>query len=108
MDVLAQLRPTTDANGAYDRLMLWCPACDHLHVVNVSGTGRPVWGWNGDLVNVTVEPSILVTAGTPDARTTCHSFLRDGVWQFLGDCTHAHAGESMPMVPLHGWVVEGD
>ena len=29
-----------------------------------------------------------------DTPIVCHSFLEKGVWRFLGDCTHEHAGES--------------
>ena len=45
-------------------------------------------------------------------KPICHSWLHDGVWQFLGDCTHAMAGQSVPMIPpepgatfqrRHGW-----
>lgn len=35
----------------------------------------------------------------------CHSFLTNGVWQFLSDCAHVHAGESMPVIPLADWMV---
>ena len=31
-----------------------------------------------------------------DTPIVCHSFLEKGVWRFLGDCTHEHAGEKMP------------
>ena len=30
----------------------------------------------------------------------CHSFLRDGVWEFLPDSAHRLAGQHHPMVPL--------
>lgn len=35
----------------------------------------------------------------------CHSFLSEGVWQFLGDSAHYLAGQSVPMVPLPDWLV---
>lgn len=34
----------------------------------------------------------------------CHSFVVDGVWQYLGDCTHAMADQHVPMVDLPDWV----
>lgn len=34
----------------------------------------------------------------------CHSFLQEGVWQFLGDCAHSMAGQQVPMVPLPDWL----
>lgn len=34
----------------------------------------------------------------------CHSFLRAGRWQFLGDSAHALAGQTVDMVPLPDWL----
>lgn len=36
----------------------------------------------------------------------CHSFLRDGVWDFLGDCAHRMAGQKVPMVPLPDYLAK--
>jgi hypothetical protein len=35
----------------------------------------------------------------------CHSFLKAGRWEFLGDSAHALAGQTVPMVPLPDWLV---
>lgn len=75
---------------------MWCPACDDA--VRITDG----WGWNGSLTAPTFTPSILVEGGPNDTR--CHSFLTDGVWAFLGDCTHDKAGQSLPMVPLPAWL----
>lgn len=64
--------------------VMWCPGC---RLVLELADGR-----------LAVEPSILVQGGPDDAR--CHSFLREGVWEFLSDSTHELAGQSVPMVPL--------
>lgn len=76
-----------------------CPGCADVHVVNES------WEFNGDTVKPSFSPSILVTRtptiiveGGPVA-TRCHSFLTDGVWNYLGDCSHDMAGQSVPAVP---------
>jgi hypothetical protein len=92
----------------WDELYIWCPACDDLHGLPVTGDGtkRPTWNWNGDLVNVTVEPSILSNYGVINGKSRiCHSFLRNGEWEFLGDCTHELAGKKVPMVPLPEWIL---
>lgn len=34
----------------------------------------------------------------------CHSFIRDGHWQFLADSAHKLAGQTVPMVPVPDWV----
>jgi hypothetical protein len=36
----------------------------------------------------------------------CHSFLKNGQWQFLGDSTHRLAGGTSQMVPLPDWIVK--
>ncbi|MGC4033677.1 MAG: hypothetical protein QM754_18485 [Tepidisphaeraceae bacterium] len=30
----------------------------------------------------------------------CHSFVRDGQIEFLGDCTHELAGKTVPLEPF--------
>lgn len=37
------------------------------------------------------------------AYGNCHSFIRDGQWQFLSDCAHSLAGQTVPMVPVPDW-----
>ncbi len=80
-----------------------CPGCGGWHHVYVTGdeTKHPVWGFNGDFVRPTFTPSVLVTGGT---RTrVCHVFITDGEISFLQDCTHALAGQKVPMVPRRDW-----
>lgn len=36
----------------------------------------------------------------------CHSFLRAGRWEFLGDSAHRLAGQTVGMVPLPDWYSE--
>ena len=97
----------TDATGQL--LFFWCPACATHHAPRVSGTSGPVWTWNGDRDRPTVQPSIRVEgvqwvsdadlarirAGEAfdPAPLRCHLFLSDGRIQYLGDCTHALAGQ---------------
>lgn len=81
----------TDTEGRR-RWHFWCPGCDEVHGIT------DAWEvTEHDDGTLTVEPSILVRGGSPDRR--CHSFLRAGVWQFLGDSSHALAGQQAPMVP---------
>lgn len=49
--------------------------------------------------------------GRPHTRDpafgNCHSFLRAGRWEFLGDSAHALAGQTIDMAPLPGgWAAE--
>ena len=73
-------------------LAFWCPGCDSVHHVN-SG-----WTFNGDGDKPTFSPSVLVNAGRANPQAEiCHSFVRDGRIEFLGDCTHALAGKTVDL-----------
>ncbi|WP_242183199.1 DUF6527 family protein [Sphingomonas sp. CARO-RG-8B-R24-01] len=104
-------------------VMFWCPGCKEAHRVSVDGAGA-IWGWNRSADRPTFTPSVLirsghyvpseadrghcwctynaaqVAAGKPPAGFTCsicHSFVTDGRIQFLGDCTHALAGQTVDL-----------
>ena len=101
------------------RLLFWCPGCDGAHQVQVGDGPGPRWGFNDDYDRPTFSPSVLVKTGhycagqdgkdcwcTYEARrdkpapfkcSVCHSFVRDGQIEFLGDCTHALAGRTVPL-----------
>ena len=94
-------------DSADNGLMFWCPGCDGAHAIqHGAGTG-PRWGWNGNAEKPTFTPSVLVRyPANPNAgeefkewRTerVCHSFVTDGRIQFLGDCTHALAGQTVDL-----------
>lgn len=72
---------------------VWCPGCEEVHSVSDHWTVT-----EHDGGTLTVDPSILLTR--PPLPDRCHSYLRGGVWEFLGDSTHALAGQKVPMVPL--------
>lgn len=88
-------------------LMFWCPGCDSPHQVWIGSGPGPRWGYNGNDSKPTFTPSILVTwPANPKAaeefkewRTerTCHSYVTDGRIQFLSDCWHSLAGQTVPL-----------
>lgn len=88
-----------------ENLWMWCPGCEDLHMVTTwRADGGAAWTWDGNQVSPTISPSILVheirkTDGSVYSPT-CHSFVRAGRWQFLGDCGHALAGQTVDMVPI--------
>lgn len=108
MTAIASLHPWRANDGrSGQRLYMWCPGCDDSHAVEVTDqTYR--WEWDGNLDAPTISPSILVNGREPrhPGRPLCHSFVRSGQWQFLGDCEHALAGQTVPMVPLPDWLVK--
>ena len=85
--------------------MFQCPACGCCHGPNEK------WQFNGDFNKPTFSPSILVKCKRditddevkrimkgekleiPDI--ICHSYVKDGMIQFLSDCTHSMAGQTV-------------
>lgn len=86
-----------------------CPGCGRDHWIQHGADDGPNWGWNGSLDNPTFTPSVLVTYEGVDAGkdgappAVCHSFVTDGQIQYLSDCTHNLAGQTVEL-PLFGGV----
>lgn len=91
-----------------------CPGCEDTHRVNTGDEWGPgnAWTWNGDLELPTFAPSVLVRGHQwdtssgfhkpthrvePGEQTICHSFVTDGRIQFLADCTHELAGQTVDL-----------
>lgn len=85
--------------------LVWCPGCDMLHRINVLGEDGSrdsvIWDWDGNMERPTFDPSILVFRDNDKKR--CHSYLKNGQWQFLTDSGHGLAGKTFGMVPLPDW-----
>lgn len=87
--------------------VFWCPGCDEHHYV-VTHT------FDKNMEQPTFSPSVLVT-GKQTIRTgdgewdwvrgidgkaidkICHSFINNGKIQFLGDCTHSLANQTVDL-----------
>lgn len=93
-----KFRPAVGTDGS-EYAVFRCPGCGGGHTIRVVGPGS--WTWNGSYESPTVSPSILVYGSDPDHR--CHSFIRDGQIQFLADCHHALAGQT---VPIPDWEID--
>lgn len=90
-------------------MLFWCPGCDRAHQVRVGDGPGPRWTWNGSADRPTFAPSVLVTWQEPsddpslasdsahDVKRVCHSYVTDGQITFLGDCTHALAGQTVAL-----------
>lgn len=100
------------------RVMFWCPGCEEAHQIVIEG--QNAWGFNGNGDAPTFTPSVLMTSGhyvsfhkpgdpcwcqyeerfgqaAPFKCKRCHSFVRDGRIQFLGDCSHALANQTVDL-----------
>lgn len=83
-------------NGNPHTHMFHCPGCKFGH-----GFSDKIWTYNGDGNSPTIRASILVR-GHNDlvGDFICHSFVTDGKIQFLNDCTHALAGQTVELPEL--------
>lgn len=102
------------------RVSYWCPGCDCAHALMVErpeGVAGPCWDWNEDCDLPSFSPSVLVRyehwvppvtddnladwQREPWEQTKqvdiCHAFVTNGHIQFLGDCTHALVGQTVPL-----------
>lgn len=65
------------------------------HYIQTNKQFSPYWEFNGNVDKPTVSPSILVRSGRNGRNGVCHSFIKNGRIQFLGDCTHELAGQTV-------------
>lgn len=100
--------------------LIQCPGCKFGHSFNIkpnadNGVGgcKPTWTFNGDVYKPTFRASLLVRYTkrlTEEEHTrimagekvtpvdmVCHSFVTDGKIEFLSDCTHALAGQTVEL-----------
>jgi len=82
---MAKVREFTEGSKN-NKWLIFCPACKHGHAMNDR------WTFNGDFEKPTFNPSLLV-----EGEIRCHSFVRDGKIQYLSDCTHALAGQTVEL-----------
>ena len=92
----------TTKHGGHCALILWCPGCTCGHMIPVEGP--QAWHWNGSLTSPTLSPSIKVVwdageVGQPSPQV-CHSYVREGRWEYLSDCTHKLAGKVVAVVAI--------
>jgi len=82
----------------------YCPGCKEPHAVSIDPErarvmrdgSKPCWTFNGNVDAPTLSPSV-------NYPNHCHHFVRDGQIQFLGDCTHALAGQTVELPDWNGW-----
>jgi hypothetical protein len=106
---MAKIKRYTEIEGGYHgELAFMCPGCKCKHFINDSQTemllqpDRPIWGFNGDFENPTITPSVLtkypvLNEDNSVNYNTCHSFVTNGMIQFLGDCQHELAGQTVEL-----------
>lgn len=101
---MGDARASLGSNGTAPgrRVSFRCPGCNDYHQVVVESPDG--WGWNGSLELPTFTPSVLALYGIVDGvDRRCHSFVTDGRIEFLGDCTHELAGQTVDLPPWTGY-----
>lgn len=118
---MPKIMPLIGSDGAIRSCFFTCPGCGDNHSFRVAPaeTG-PVWQFNGNLDAPTFTPSLLVRSGcksphhkpgeecwctfkTDDGEPSpfkcyqCHSIVTNGKIQFLSDCTHELAGQTVEL-----------
>lgn len=100
---MSVVKHVTDGSGGHYGYRFDCPGCGTPHVIPTKPHERG-WDFDGNEAAPTFAPSILVLpsgrmgdAGERYETPRCHSFVRAGAIQFLGDCTHALAGQTVPL-----------
>jgi len=106
MGALSKILRNTENNG----LMFECPGCEMPHLIRYGEGAGPRWTWNGNVNKPTFSPSVLVkyTWGPKKIEMVCHSFVVDGNFQFLSDCTHKLAGQTVPIPEWDTLIEEND
>lgn len=113
---MAKVKGVADTDGTRIGYRFNCPGCNEEHVVNVykpRESNGAIWGFNENVDNPTFTPSINISWGkvldpnwiapdVPDVDShfwsgRCHSFVTNGMIQFLGDCTHQLANQTVPL-----------
>lgn len=78
-----------------------CPGCGFAHsycTARPPGEAGPVWTFNGNLESPTFTPSLLYNVNRSNpTEHLCHTYVTDGKIQFLSDCTHHLAGQTVAM-----------
>lgn len=85
----------------------WCPGCGYGHEIAVSqpNHSNAKWTFDGNFSRPTFSPSLNLVVNPKGHKhhqpalptSVCHCFIKDGQIQFLGDCTHALKGQTVPM-----------
>jgi len=76
-------------DGKRGGYIIYCQGCKNHHAFDDR------WTFNGDFEKPTFSPSMLVNKNEP--RRRCHSFVTDGKIQFLSDCFHEFAGQTLDL-----------
>jgi hypothetical protein len=87
-----KLKKTND-----NRYLFYCEGCKRVHSFN------DTWQFDGNFDKPTISPSIKVTMQYKGTDYICHSFIKEGKIQYLNDCHHKLAGQTVPLKNKDDW-----
>lgn len=108
---MAKIKRYTIADGGYHgELGFMCPGCNRIHLItdeltDIEAIANGPWTFNGDYENPTIRASVLTRGYRKNQNTglhdievdRCHSFITDGKIEFLSDCHHNLAGQTVEL-----------
>lgn len=97
--------PCEVSEATFVKLHMPGPLPTRILPVILRGTraGTGCWSWNGDTEKPTLKPSILSRGGDIQGQPgshVCHAFVNDGKVQFLGDCSHEFANQTLDLLEV--------
>lgn len=110
---LVLVEVTIDDHGeTYPAYFWWCPGCaswDPDGSVGAHIFYVPPWTFdNDDMDTPSFSASYLVYARPAHdqykGQPRCHSFVKNGMIQYLGDSEHSLQGQTIPMAPVPDWL----
>lgn len=98
-----KIHETTDARTGERSWWWWCEGCRSLHRFDDR------WTFDGNLEHPTFSPSLLTQweEGEEHRPCRCHVFITAGQVQYLGDCTHDLAGQTLPIADMPAGYFDG-
>lgn len=118
MELLSKKLVQTHHDPAFvygGHLAHWCPACKTLHefAVHHPFHNGARWTFSGTYDVPTFNPSMNIRTGPFPAASkragqilVCHYFVRAGRIEYLSDCTHELAGQTIDLPDLPAEVLE--
>lgn len=105
---MAKVKLVYTEDGKEIGIQFFCQGCGYDHVIFTNPeTSGQVWEFNRDLDKPTASPSLLNRTGSfaeptfqdPEGipPTRCQLYLKAGIIEFLGDCTHHLAGQNIEL-----------
>lgn len=103
---MAKVKRVAGTDAKFGAWALECLGCEGRHVIYVGewtdhgGNKKTGWKFDGNVDAPTFHPSLLIYETKHEGvvfQPRCHSFIRDGKIQYLADCGHALAGQTVEL-----------